>query len=173
MARRARPRATTRDDAATRAPRAPPKRRRTLNRYEPVDDAAANRAFAKPKLRTIENRLDHTARDVEVIGNLLGEERRPRLVYMLSLPNGSTVTGEDEGVVERAWTRDDGFFHAAMREALRLEPLPEHAVALKYLKLARDLMMLEKNTAAGETARTREIMEREAQDAVARALHEQ
>jgi len=76
-------------------------------------------------------------------------------------------------IVERAWTRDDGFFHAAMREALRLEPLPEHAVALKYLKLARDLMTLEKNTAAGETVRTREIMEREAQDAVARAVHEQ
>ena len=55
-----------------------------------------------------------------MIGNLLGDERRPRLIYMLSLPNGSTVTGEDEGVVERAWTRDDGFFHAAMREALRL-----------------------------------------------------
>ena len=30
-----------------------------------------------------------------------------------------------------------------------------------------------KNTAAGETVRTREIVEREAQDAVARALHEQ
>ena len=144
--------------------------RRTVFNWEGDADEEVERRFAVRALRNFTTAIQRLPTKLRRIVDSLHAARRPKLTFMLSLPDGRDVVNDEED--EDVWTADDGFLRAATRDAHGLPPLEEHARVLRYINLAKELIRNEALAAEDTAAHRREAVENGARRAVERALRE-
>ena len=89
--------------------------RRTVFNWEGDDDEEVERRFAVRALRNFTTAIQRLPTKLRRIVDFLHAARRPKLTFMLSLPDGRDVVNDEED--EDVWTADDGFLRAATRDA--------------------------------------------------------